>query len=58
MLDELPYRKYKIVAVHMDWIVINGVPQIFELSLYTKGKDPLDMYVVTDQIINQKVNRL
>ena len=45
---ELPNRKYLLGSVHLDWVVINGRPEIFEISVYVTDMTSLDLYIVTD----------
>jgi hypothetical protein len=52
---ELPNRKYLIGAVHLDWVVINGRPEIFEISVYVTDMTSLDMYIVTDALQKHQV---
>ena len=53
---ELPYRKYLIGAVHVDWVVINGKPEIFELSIYVTDMTSLEMYIITDVLQKHQVH--
>lgn len=55
---ELPHRKYLLGAVHVDWVVISGKPEIFELSVFVTDLTSLDMYIVTDALQKHQVNKL
>lgn len=51
---ELPNRRYLMGSVHLDWVVIKGKPQIFELSVYiAQEMGSLTLYVVTDGLQSQ-----
>jgi len=52
---ELPNRRYLIGAVHLDWVVINGRPEVFELSVYVTDMTSLDLYIVTDALQKHQV---
>ena len=52
---ELPYRKYLVGAVHVDWVVINGRPEVFELSVYVTDMTSLDLYIMTDALQKHQV---
>jgi hypothetical protein len=52
---ELPNRKYLIGSVHLDWVVINGRPEIFEISVYVSDMTSLDLYIVTEALQKHQV---
>ena len=55
---ELPNRKYLIGSVHLDWVVINGRPEIFEISVYVTDMTCLDLYIVSEALQKHQVNKI
>ncbi|QQP51134.1 Hypothetical protein FKW44_012381, partial [Caligus rogercresseyi] len=45
--NHLPNRKYNLVTLHLEWVVLKGIPQIYELSAYSSSDmSVLNLYCV------------
>ena len=51
--NELPARKYLFGAVHVEWIVLNGKPQVYEISVFMGDMSSTTLYLVPDALQSQ-----
>jgi hypothetical protein len=50
----LPSRKkYMFGCIHMEWVVIQGKPQVYEISLFMSDLTSLDLYIVPEALRRQ-----
>ncbi len=47
---QLPRRKYFVGALHLDWVVVRGKPEIFEISLHLQDLSSLEVFAVTEAL--------
>nr|XP_040573403.1 uncharacterized protein LOC121122476 [Lepeophtheirus salmonis] len=50
--NQLPNRKYNLVTLHFEWVILKGIPQIYEISAYSSSDmSVLNLYIVTPSLM-------
>ena len=48
--EVLPKRKYFITAVHLEWIMFKGKPEIYEIGLYCQDMSKLELVIIPEAL--------
>lgn len=48
--EVMPRRKYFIAAVHLEWIVFKGKPEIYEIGIHCQDMSKLELVIIPEAL--------
>ena len=48
--EVMPKRKYFIAAVHLEWIMFKGKPEIYEIGIYCQDMSKLELVIIPEAL--------
>lgn len=48
--DVMPRRKYFIVAVHLEWIMFKGKPEVYEIGIHCQDMSKLELVIIPEAL--------
>lgn len=48
--EVMPMRKYLLGALHLEWVMFKGRPEIYEISLHMSDLSSLELFIVPDSL--------